>query len=192
MDEPVLVKSEETKSEDKTGTAKPVKSKPTTSVWQDILMLMLKILIIVLLFVLLFTFLFGASRYNDVAMNPNVKAGDLVVYYRLDKKYMATDLVALKYKGKVQIMRVVAVEGDTVDMTAEGLVINGALQSEPDPAKTTLPYTEGVQFPITLKKGEIFVLGDDRENSTDSRVYGAVASKDTLGEVMTVIRRRNF
>ena len=170
----------------------PPKKKPKTSVWSDLLLLLLKILVIILLFVLMFTFLFGATRYSDVAMQPNIKAGDLVIYYRLDKTYVATNCVALKYQGKTQVMRVVAVEGDTVDMTADGLVINGALQSEPDPSKQTLPYTEGIQFPLTLQKGEVFLLGDDRENSADSRVYGAVNAKDTLGEVMTVIRRRNI
>ena len=89
-------------------------------------------------------------------------------------------------------MRVVAVAGDTVDMTEDGLMINGALQSEPNPMKQTLPYKEGVEFPIKLKTGEVFLLGDDRENSEDSRIYGPVKSRETLGEVMTVIRRRNI
>ena len=50
----------------------------------------------------------------------------------------------------------------------------------------------GVEFPIKLKTGEVFLLGDDRENSEDSRIFGAVKSRETLGEVMTVIRRRNI
>ena len=57
--------------------------KAPTSVLSDILLLLLKILIVILLFVLLFTFLFGATRYNDVAMEPNIKSGDLVIYSRV-------------------------------------------------------------------------------------------------------------
>ena len=89
-------------------------------------------------------------------------------------------------------MRVVATAGDTVDMLPDGFAINGVIQKEPNPQKQTLPYTEGVTFPITLKKGEIFLLGDDRENSADSRVYGAVQQEDTLGKVLNIVRRRNF
>ena len=163
-----------------------------TSLWSDILLLLLKILIVVLFFVLLFTFFFGATRYNDVAMGKNVKAGDLVIYSRVDKDFDIGQEAVLKYQGKTQVMRVVAAAGDTVDMTEDGLVINGQLQPEPDPQKQTLPYTEGIDFPITLQKGEVFVLGDDRENSADSRVYGPVQQEDTLGKVLDLVRRRNF
>lgn len=169
-----------------------VKTKAPTSVLSDILLLLLKILIVILLFVLLFTFLFGATRYNDVAMEPNIKSGDLVIYSRIDKDFDVGQEAALKYQGKTQVMRVVATAGDTVDMTPDGFTVNGALQEEPNPQKETLPYTEGVTFPITLKKGEIFLLGDDRENSADSRVYGAVQQEDTLGKVLNIVRRRNF
>ena len=162
------------------------KVKAPTSVLSDILLLLLKILIVILLFVLLFTFLFGATRYNDVAMEPNIKSGDLVIYSRVDKDFDVGQEVALKYQGKTQVMRVVATAGDTVDMTPDGF------QEEPNPQKETLPYTEGVIFPIPLKKGEIFLLGDDRENSADSRVYGAVQQEDTLGKVLNIVRRRNF
>ena len=168
------------------------KVKAPTSVLSDILLLLLKILIVILLFVLLFTFLFGATRYNDVAMTPNIKSGDLVIYSRYDKDFEVGQEAVLKYQGKTQVMRVVAKEGDTVDMTPDGFTINGVVQEEPNPQKETLPYTEGVQFPITLKADEVFLLGDDRENSADSRVYGAVDQDDTLGKVLDLVRRRNF
>lgn len=158
----------------------------------DILLLLLKILVVILLFLLLFTFLFGATRYNDVAMTPNIKAGDLAIYSRKDKDFSVGDVAVLRYQGKVQLMRVVADEGDVLDMTSDGFTINGEVQPEPNPKKETLPYTEGIDFPVTLQKDEIFLLGDDRENSADSRVYGAVQQKDTLGKVLNIIRRRNF
>ena len=44
----------------------------------------------------------------------------------------------------------------------------------------------------TLKKGEIFLLKDAREHATDSRIYGAVNKKDTLGKVVTLIRRNRL
>ena len=152
----------------------PAKKPP--GVLNDILKLILKILVIVLVFMLMFTFLFGTAKIAGNAMDPNIKEGDRIIYYRLDKNYVATNCVAFR------------VAGDTVDMTEDGLVINGALQSEPDPSKDTLPLDSRTSFPVKLKKGEVFLMGDNRPEAVDSRQFGPVQAKDTLGELMTVIR----
>ena len=56
----------------------------------------------------------------------------------------------------------------------------------------TQRYAVGATFPLTVGEGQVFVLGDARENATDSRVYGAVEVKDTLGKVITILRRRDI
>ena len=161
------------------------------SVLREILYLLLKIVAIAAAFVVVFTFVFGVLRYSENAMLPAVKDGDLVFYYRLEKEYTASDLVVLRYQGHEQVRRVVATAGDVVDIT-EGLMINGALQQEQEIYEQTQRYDTGVEFPMELKEGQIFVLGDSRENASDSRVYGAVDVHDTLGKVMTIVRRRGF
>ena len=160
------------------------------SVLREILYLLLKIVAIAAAFVVVFTFVFGVLRYSENAMLPAVKDGDLVFYYRLEKEYTASDLVVLRYQGHEQVRRVVATAGDVVDITEEGLMINGALQQEREIYEQTQRYDTGVEFPMELKEGQIFVLGDSRENASDSRVYGAVDVHDTLGKVMTIVRRR--
>ncbi|MBC5648052.1 signal peptidase I [Christensenella tenuis] len=162
------------------------------SLGKDILYLLLKIGLIVLAFVLVFTFLFGVFRNAEAAMVPAIKDGDLVVFYRLDKDYVLSDTVVLEFEGEKQVRRVVATAGDTVDITDQGLMVNGALQQELEIYSSTKQYEEGIRFPITLSEGQVFVLGDARENATDSRIYGAVEIKDTLGKVITILRRRNI
>lgn len=56
------------------------------SLAQDIIQLLLKIVIIIFAIILIFTFLYGIARINDVSMKPAIKDGDLVMYYRLDKR----------------------------------------------------------------------------------------------------------
>ena len=162
-------------------------------VWKDLVSLLVKIASIALAFVLLFTFLFGIARYQDPSMAPAIRDGDLVIFYRHGKSgYLPQDAIALKKDGQVQVRRVIAVAGDTVDISADGLVINGALQYEPEIYQKTERFEEGADFPLTVPEGHVFVLGDSREGAADSRIYGPVRVRDTLGKVMTVIRRRGI
>ena len=165
---------------------------PERTIWRELLGLVIKIAVIALVAVLVFTFFYGFHRNSDPGMSPMVKDGDLVMYYRLDKDYEIGDLLLLDSQGERQVRRVVAKTGDTVNITEDGLIINGALVQEPEIFQETRRYDLGVEFPLTLTDGQVFVLGDVRENAADSRVYGPVNTKDTLGTVITVIRRRNL
>ena len=163
------------------------------SVWRDLLFLLMKIGAIALVFMLLFTFLFGIIRYAEPSMAPAIKDGDLVIFYRsIESGYQSRDAVVLEVDGKKQVRRVVATAGDHVDITEDGLVINGALQQEQDIYQKTEQFVEGVSFPLVVPEGQVFVLGDDRASAKDSRIYGSVWISDIEGSVMTVIRRRNI
>lgn len=159
---------------------------------QDILLLLLKVGILAAVFAVLFLFVFGIARCGDPSMSPAVKDGDLVLYYRLDKDYVQNDVVVYKRNGNTEIRRIAAVAGDTVDISEEGLIINGSLQQESGIYEDTQRYEEGIEFPVTLQEGEIFLLGDAREHSTDSRIYGPVKASDTEGTVITIVRRRGI
>lgn len=168
----------------------PVKKPP--SIKKEIIRLVSKLLIVVFVFVLLFTFVFGVLRTSNNTMSPAIKNGDVVLYYRLDKNYVANDVVIIEYEGETQLRRVVAVAGDSVDITEEGLIINGSPQYEPSITTETLPYVDGIEFPITLKEDEVFLLADDREDSQDSRVYGPVNVGSIQGKAISIFRRRGI
>lgn len=171
---------------------KPSNKNSRPSLVQDILFLFIKIAVISLVFLLIFTFVFGVCQNTDGDMKPSVKDGDLVVFYRLDKNYVAQDTLVLNIGGKMQVRRVIAVSGDVVDVNDNGLVINGAPQQETEIYESTQRYETGIEFPITVQEGQVFLLGDSRIDATDSRVYGAVNIDDTMGKVMTIVRRRNI
>jgi len=162
------------------------------SVWRELLNLVIKVAVISVIFVILFTFLYGIHRDTDPDMTPMVKDGDLIMFYRLDKNYSIGDLLVLDFHGVRQARRVVARAGDIVDITEDGLVINGAIQQEPEIFQITRRYEDAISFPLIVGEGQVFVLGDARENATDSRIYGPVDIDDTLGTVITVIRRRHM
>lgn len=164
------------------------------SLLREILLLLIKIAAITLAFLLLITFMFGIVRYPDATMYPAIKNGDIVIFYRLDRDYIAQDVLVLQFQGETQVRRVVATAGDVVDIAPEGLLINGALQQEPGINSPTQRYEEGIDFPLTLQEGQVFVLSDSRADASaaDSRIYGAVDIEDTLGKVVAILRRRNI
>ena len=181
------------KREKTTGIEKSTKySHSPPTVLQELAGLGFKIAIIVLTLILTFTFVFGFHRNTDPDMTPMIKAGDLVMYYRLDKNYSIGDLLVLEFDGELQVRRVIAKAGDLVDIDERGLKINEAWQQELEIYQETWRYEEGIDFPVTVGPGQVFVLGDERESATDSRMYGAVDVENTRGTVVTVIRRRNF
>lgn len=169
-----------------------VKQKKNSEIKQKLFFLILKAGAFVIFIAIALLFVFGISRCGDNMMSPAFKDGDIVLYYRLEKEYSQSDAVVIEKDGEIQVRRIVAKGGDKVDITENGLLINGYIQQEKDIFSDTLPYTEGITFPITLKEDEYFVLGDNRTIAKDSRVYGVVKEKEIKGSVITLIRRRGL
>lgn len=162
------------------------------SIKEDVLFLLLKIAIFLILLLIMFLFVFGIYRCDDNMMAPAFKDGDLAVYYRLQNVYQSSDIVVVEKNREMQIRRIVVVSGDSVEITADGLKVNGYLQQESGIYMETLPYTEGISFPLTVGEDEYFVLGDNRTNAKDSRIYGTVSKEEIKGTVITLLRHRGF
>ncbi|WP_025729194.1 signal peptidase I [Atopobacter phocae] len=156
------------------------------------LKLFIKIVTFAIVIVSVFTFIFGIHRVNDTGMVPNINPGDMILYYRIDKKYLVGEPVVYQYKGDIKIARIVASSGDTVDIDENGFKVNNSHQYEDKIYKETLPFKEGIKFPVTLKEGEVFLLADNRDKATDSRLFGPVQTKDISGKIFTLIRRRDI
>lgn len=148
---------------------------------------------------LIFFVLIGATHMPSGDMIPGMAAGDLVIFYRLDKDVQAQDLVVieknvpeLNSKG-LFICRVVAVAGDTVEISDDDrLIVNGNAVIEHNIYFPTPRYEGFVEYPLTLQEGECFVLADYREGGTDSRFFGPVTKSEIDGTVITIIRKNNL
>ena len=142
---------------------------------------------------IMFGFILGVTTAPNNDMYSRIDAGDLVLYYQLDKNVQAQDVVALRKNGTDSVCRVVAVEGDTVEVTAEeNLIINGSTMIEANIFYPTPMYEGFVDYPLTLGEGECFVLADRRNGGEDSRYFGPVSRNEISGTVVTVVRRSNL
>lgn len=91
-------------------------------------------------------------------MKPRLNPGDGVLYYRLDRQFKGDDAVVYKDSEATRIGRIIAQEGDTVDITNDGkLLVNGHQKDEANPYQI-LPHSSGPSYPYTVPKNSYFIL----------------------------------
>ena len=124
-------------------------------------------------------------------MFPAVKDGDLLIAYRLQRRWAQDDLVLYRQEGALRLGRVAAVGGDVVMLEEDGtLRVNGTLHAG-EVLYPTYP-AGGVMYPYTVPEGCLFILNDYRTHGRDSRHFGAVPQQDAAGKVITLLRRRGL
>lgn len=161
---------------------------------EEIKSFFLRLAVLLLFLWILFGFCFGIAPVTNGDMFPRISAGDLMLYYRLERNYNSQDVIVYEKDGSRRVGRVIAHGGDTVEITGEGeLRINGSVVMENNVFYSTYPYTEGnVTYPLTLAENEVFVMGDYREGARDSRYYGAISFDEIKGKVITILRRSDL
>lgn len=138
---------------------------------------------------ILFSQVFVLHRNEGLGMFPAVKDGDLVLGYRLQKDFAKGDVILYRTGEGLCLGRVAAGGGDVVMMDDSGaLTVNGT------PRNGEILYPtfarEGTVYPQRVQEGMVFVLGDYRTRTRDSRDFGPVPLDDILGKVITLVRRR--
>jgi len=147
-----------------------------------------------LLFFVLRMYVFRVAHVSGESMLPTLSDGDRVILNRAAVVFgepQAGDIIAYPYPGdpsEYHIKRVIAVYGDVVDFSNGGFYVNG------EPLTDAFSYDAimsmgNVTFPLTVEEGRVFVLGDNRNASKDSRYssVGTVANDDILGRVLVRI-----
>lgn len=145
----------------------------------------------VLVVVAIFTFVIRMMGVDGHSMLNTLQHGDrlLVVNSMLYHDYKYGDIVILRKNGVFDddpiVKRVIAVEGQTVDIDfAEGIVYVDGEALEEDYIREPTYTAEGTEFPLTVPEGSIFVMGDNRNGSSDSRDYrlGTVDTRYVIGK----------
>ena len=143
-----------------------------------------------LVLVLVFSFFFRIIQVDGSSMVPTLVNGDKLIVWGAGYTPQRGDVVIVdSYTsyGKPLVKRLIATGGDTVsiDYATGTVAVNGEVLQEDYIAEPTyLGYD--VQFPYTVPEGTVFVMGDNRNQSLDSRstYVGCIDERDILGKVL--------
>ena len=118
-------------------------------------------------------------------MEPSLHDGDILLLVKTGN-YKEGKLCCISWQNKLLIKRVIAKAGDTIDIDAEGNVsVNGVPLNEPYLTEKSLGECD-ITFPYQVPDGRIFVMGDKRSTSIDSRnsAVGSVGDDQIIGQVL--------
>ena len=147
----------------------------------------------VIVFYVCQNFVFRSAYVSGPSMEPTLHHGERLILLKLPLLFgnaKRNDIVAFPYKDNPSqhfIKRVIGLPGDVIDIQNRMLTINGAELSDEFTTGQLLAVGD-VMFPLTVPAGCYFVMGDNRDQSNDSRYVGVgcIAKKDMMG--VAVIR----
>lgn len=153
--------------------------------------LILRLILIGAIGYILLTQVFLITRAKGNDMFPAIKDGDLVIAFRIQKEYVKDDIAVYQRDDSFYLGRVVARETDVVTLDETGiLLVNGTVQRG-EIVYPTLAK-EAYNYPMRIEEGDLFLLGDHRMESQDSRDFGPISLKHVKGKVITILRRRGL
>ena len=152
---------------------------------------------VLIFFVVVFTFFVRLIGVDGTSMYPTLQDHSVMLVSNLGYTPKKGDIVVLNKKGfwndRPIVKRVIATGGDTVDIdpVTGDVIVNGEVLDEPYIFEkiNTLERMGDLTYPQTVPEGCIYVLGDNRNGSTDSRwsSLGMVDERYVLGHVLSVV-----
>ena len=148
--------------------------------------------------VLLRVFVVGVYYVPSGSMLETIQVGDLLLGEKVSLALGGPeqgDIVTFDsplQEGETLVKRVVAVGGQTVDLVDGKVVVDGATLDEPyvngAPTYSESDYegSAGISYPYTVPEGTVWVMGDNRTNSKDSRFFGPVSVDDVTSRAILI------
>lgn len=158
-----------------------------SSFWMIVRNTLFTLLAVVSLAILVAVLWLPVLRIYGNSMNKTLQKDDIVLTVKESSDKVETgDVLAFYYNNKVLVKRVIAKSGDWVDIDSEGTVyVNQKELAEPYVDKKSLGNSN-ITYPYQVPDDQIFVLGDNREVSIDSRntSIGTVTEEQVVGKIV--------
>lgn len=144
------------------------------------------VVVVAALAVLIATLLLPVMRVTGTSMQPGFQPGDILVGWKT-RNFKRGDVCLFYFNNKLIIKRVIGLGGDRIEIDEEGHVTCNGEQLVED--SYISEYALGLcdlEFPFEVPIGTCFVLGDNRDNSVDSRAtnFGCIGEEEIVGKVL--------
>lgn len=152
--------------------------------WETVSSLIVVAAIAVLISVLFLPVL----RVTGSSMTPTLSSDEIVVCLK-GSRFESGDIVAFYFNNKILIKRVIGTSGDIIDIKEDGTVyVNGEMLDEPYISEKSIGECD-IKLPYQVPENRIFVMGDHRATSIDSRTtsVGCIADEYIIGRVILSI-----
>ena len=163
--------------------------KKKTTIREDIFDWIESMAISIFIVVIIFTFIFRIVQVSGRSMVPTLQNNDRIITTNLFYEPAAGDVIVCNSLGlkKTIVKRIIGVAGDTIDINFdEGKVYRNGVEIKEDYINNITKRHYDVKFPITVPEGSVFVLGDNRDESLDSRSseVGFIDTEQITGKVI--------
>ncbi|MDO4996868.1 MAG: signal peptidase I [Bacilli bacterium] len=141
-------------------------------------------IVLVIIVLLIKIFVVSPIRVNGASMNNTLYDKDIMILDEISYRFndiKRFDIVVVETPDEYLIKRVVGLPGETIKYEDNILYINGK------EVKENFTHKETKDFEAKVPEGKYFVLGDNRTNSSDSRIIGAVSKKQIKGKTSLII-----
>lgn len=199
VNEENIIEASEAKETEVAETSKKKKEKKKKSVGKEILDWVLSIAVALLVVTVVNMFFFVQVKVDGRSMVPTLADGDRLFASRFMYSPKQGDIVVVEpflkdgtVKGKLMIgrtlyiKRVIAVEGQTIDIRNNKVYIDGHLYKEPYIPSEFVTVDGTTKTPLVVPEGHVFVMGDNRSHSSDSRdkAVGLIREEQIVGKAV--------
>ena len=143
-------------------------------------------IIVVIVVIIIRSFFVTPAIVDGNSMNPTLYNNNIILLNKLDYKLNEIkrfDVVVVKVKNEKLIKRVIGLPGEYVEYKDNNLYVDGFLIDEKFKHVTTSDFKLETLGYLKIPGDKYFVVGDNRNNSVDSRVIGLIDKSDILGSV---------